>query len=56
MKSTVPSVYKKDEARVVKTKDHKSKKGTKPLVEESFLRKKLMQTIQFKHNLPTYSI
>lgn len=56
MKSTIPSIYRHEEARVVKSKPPKPKKGGTPLVEESLLRKKLMQTIQFRHNVPAYSI
>jgi hypothetical protein len=57
MKSTIPSVFKRDEARLVKSKHPpKPKKGASPLVQDSFLRKKLMNTIQFKHNVPAYSI
>lgn len=56
MKSTIPGGYRRDEARVVRSKQTKPKKGSSPLVEESFLRKKLMQTIQFRHQVPAYSI
>lgn len=48
--------YKKDETRIVKSKPHQPKNGVSPLVEQSFLRKKLMQTIQFRHHVPAYSI
>lgn len=50
------TIYKKDEVRVIKSKPNPSKKGASPLVEQSFLRKKLMQTIQFHHHVPAYSI
>ena len=55
MKSTIPS-YKYDEARIVKSKNQRPKKIMNPLVEDSFLKKKLVNTIQFRHNVPAYSI